>query len=491
MIHSKVLEEPKLLFGAESPYIDPKLGLLQSGPYGSDPGPHGTAVLLSVGAVGTPSALGKLRGFLMVLRRRISSGRDAADFPWIVDFPGVGRRSRLRIDIRLEEDKVEQIDPTEERAALSPESRLQRIENIVRVYETRVRSLIEVSGGHPPQLLLLPISEETMKSCRDPVLEQDRIVYQRRTMARTKRSVPGDFPLLDFHNVLKVIGIQHRVPVQVIRPSTLSFQGSELQDPATIAWNFCVASFYKATGTPWKLADLDDETCYVGIDFYVEVGAETNLRAAMAQVYVRTGESQVIRGKPFRWEKVGRQRSPLLSEEQSCDVLTDVLSLYERQRGKRARRVVVHKSSQFSDSERLGFEEAAKQTDKLDLVHIFSSSGVRLYHLRSDYPPLRGTLLHSDHGSDGFLYTVGFVKGYGTYPGSSAPWPLRFSCDRLDTNVELVASDILALTKLDWNNTNFSTAQPVTLSVAEKVGEILSESKARQLEPPQSYRYYM
>jgi len=47
------------------------------------------------------------------------------------------------------------------------------------------------------------------------------------------------------------------------------------------------------------------------------------------------------------------------------------------------------------------------------------------------------------------------------------------------------------LAKLDWNSSNFNTRIPVTISVSRKVGSILSESSAQNIEPPPNYKYYM
>ncbi len=484
----EVLDEPELIFGGGSRCVDPKIGLLQSGPVRE--GGEREPLVIHAGAVGTVEAVAKLRQMLQLMRHRLAPGDDVRTKPWLVDFPGLGGRSRLGFDVRLEEDKIEHIWPEDEVASLRSDDRFERIETVVQMYERKISALVDASGAVPPQLLLLPLSARMLERCRDPNTESDDVVYHRRTMARKRRRVPKDYPVLDLHNVLKVIGIQHHVPVQVLKPRTLLLHAD--QDPATTAWNIAVAAYYKGTGSPWKLADLEEDTCHVGVSFFVEVGEEATMRAAMAQVYLRTGESQVIRGKPFRWSPgQGRRRSPVLTEEQAGEILTDVLEVYRGQWHRDPRRIVIHKSSSFLKSEMDGFVSAAGSVEKLDLVHIFSKSDTRLFHLHSGYPPLRGTLLWSDGSLDGLLYTSGFVQAFSSYLGPSVPWPIRFRCDRLSTSIPQVAADIMALTKLDWNNTNFSTSDPVTLSVADKVGQILSESKARQLAPPQGYRYYM
>jgi hypothetical protein len=62
----------------------------------------------------------------------------------------------------------------------------------------------------------------------------------------------------------------------------------------------------------------------------------------------------------------------------------------------------------------------------------------------------------------------------------------------MDSPPEQIGKDIMALTKLDWNNADFNTRVPVTISVARKVGDILSESSLQDIDDfPTSYRYYM
>ena len=54
------------------------------------------------------------------------------------------------------------------------------------------------------------------------------------------------------------------------------------------------------------------------------------------------------------------------------------------------------------------------------------------------------------------MYTTGFIPAYGTNPGNT-PYPLEFSWAKESSGIDILARDILALTRLDWNNTDFST----------------------------------
>jgi len=263
------------------------------------------------------------------------------------------------------------------------------------------------------------------------------------------------------------------------------------QEPATIAWNFATAAYYKGTGIPWKLADLDETTCLVGISFYEEMDEEgSSMRASMAHVYVRSAESQIIRGKPFRWDSKDPNRQPTLELDQAKELLRDVIELFYRQKKETPARVVVHKSSPFTEAEVSGFDEAAGKIELLDYVHILAHDSIRFSHEGFDYPPVRGTLIGGER-SPLILYTVGFVPSLRTYQGGTAPSPLLLELERNDTGRVQVGKDIMSLTKMDWNSTDFCQRQPVTTSVSKKVGHILAEMKARRTEPPQPYRYYM
>jgi hypothetical protein len=103
------------------------------------------------------------------------------------------------------------------------------------------------------------------------------------------------------------------------------------------------------------------------------------------------------------------------------------------------------------------------------------------------YPPLRGTLF--DTGGELFvLYTKGSVDFFSAYPGLYVPRPLGFRCDRTAETPTFIAQEILALTKMNWNNTQFDGGQPITLRAARQVGNILKYLDA-DFEP--YYRFYM
>jgi hypothetical protein len=112
----------------------------------------------------------------------------------------------------------------------------------------------------------------------------------------------------------------------------------------------------------------------------------------------------------------------------------------------------------------------------------------RLGVLRA-YPPLRGTLLRYDKDS-ALLYTRGSVEFFRTYPGMYIPRPLMLRCQALGQPLQHIAEETLALTKMNWNNTQFDNGLPITIAAARQVGDVLKYVGDEQEIAPR-YSFYM
>ena len=64
------------------------------------------------------------------------------------------------------------------------------------------------------------------------------------------------------------------------------------------------------------------------------------------------------------------------------------------------------------------------------------------------------------------------------YPGMYVPKSLELQCVDTEQPPRALAVEILALTKMNWNNTSFDGALPITLRASRQVRNIL-----RHLEP--------
>ena len=102
---------------------------------------------------------------------------------------------------------------------------------------------------------------------------------------------------------------------------------------------------------------------------------------------------------------------------------------------------------------------------------------------------MRGTFLTLDDRHQ-ILYTRGSVEFYATYPGMYMPRSLLIVCDRVEQTPRYLAEEILSLTKMNWNDTQFDGGMPITIRAAQQVGSILRYSAASDPIPAQ-YSFFM
>ncbi len=88
------------------------------------------------------------------------------------------------------------------------------------------------------------------------------------------------------------------------------------------------------------------------------------------------------------------------------------------------------------------------------------------------------------------LYTRGSVDYYKTYPGLYIPAPLEIRIIESDVSPRLICEEIMALSKMNWNNTQFDGKFPITLGCARKVGEIMKYLDSTE-KPQIRYAFYM
>jgi len=249
------------------------------------------------------------------------------------------------------------------------------------------------------------------------------------------------------------------------------------------------ALYYKSGPTiPWKLAQdaSKPSSCAVGIAFYRSRDYQT-LNTSLAQIFDELGNGLILRGTPVDINK--DDRIPRLSSQQAYDLLTAALNEYRIALSNFPARVVIHKSANFSDEEIDGLTQAARDMRIyiVDFVTVMDSK-LRLFR-DGKYPPFRGTFVQLDENRH-LLYSRGSVWYYQTYPGLYVPQPLELRIVRSEESPSFIAKEILGLTKMNWNNTQFDGKYPVTLSCARRVGQIMKYLTEHD-QPQIRYGYHM
>jgi hypothetical protein len=456
------LPEPELEFARGGRHVDIRFGLMTHGPLDRDARTDPRRIRL--GVVGTPAGVEALLGWLAHCRAGLPAkeSRYPNLFP---RFPGFGTTTEWHAEIEGDA-RMRRTIPVREFVRLASVTDHHRmLEEAADLFLAEARYLVEETGAEviactvPPELVRLIDREgEADAGATDPDTGPSR---------------------WQFHDVLKARGMPLGRPIQMIRPSTYGGVRTGkpgrrvrgVQDEATRAWNVHTALYYKARGVPWRLERpaSDLTACHVGVSFYRTLDREA-VHTSVAQVFNQRGQGVIVRGGPAQISK--DDRTPHLAEADAYQLLLGALKTYRREHGNYPARVVVHKSSGYDAAERTGFRGAVAELDigRADLLTL-RESFTRVFR-DNYYPPLRGTMLSLDERNH-VLYTRGSVEFFGTYPGLYVPLPLELVCEDVEESPRALAAEVMTLTKMNWNNTQFDGKWPITLLAARKVGSIL------------------
>lgn len=471
----KVLEEPLLEFG-NGTHICPRTGIEHMGVYDKKDELRRTE--LRVGVVGRGEGIDLLDVWLEKCRGGIL-GKEGANFPNLFrGFGGMNPTYGFSTKLLNAIQYTRALKKSEINAKLKIEPREKRVDEFVDLYYEQIRFLAE---NRSIDVVVCVIPNEMF----------DSITKDSLTKADEHNDPEKELLEHNFRRLLKARSMHLGIPLQLVREKTIlitKFAGDQ-QDLATKAWNFCTALYYKGNRTvPWRLIEdkYKPKSCYIGIGFYKSRDGET-VSSSLAQVFDEFGHGVILRGSPVSLDK--KDRRPYMDENQAYELLKNALDEYEKALEQMPARIVIHKSSQFRDSEVAGFckvleEKGIKSKDFVSIT----DTDIRLFS-EKDYPPKRGTLLTLSE-SQGILYTRGLVDYYKTYPGMYVPSPVRILAVEHDSSLEDLCEEILGLTKMNWNNTQMDGRLPITLECAKKIGDIMKYINDNE-KPQVSYSFYM
>lgn len=366
MLEIEYLAEPKLQFGSFFEHEDSKTGLAEFGPFGVNvSGLHPSEIRL--GFVGTRETIAGAKEWVEELRTPIESenrktvaanttaartddpatlfsagildDEPATDESFVRvfkvlnrDFVGFSAAMPFRCGFRVNDRWDRTLQPHEIKGRLDIADKQKRIWELVGLFEDQVRSLAQTKPS--PDIILLALTQE---------IEDEAHAVR----------VTGTFHL-NFRRAIKARVMKWGIPVQILRRNTILGKKGRgrkgpLQEKATRAWNFCTAQYYKADGVAWRPSAFQQETCFVGNDFFVArvLGNRLTMRSSVAQAFDYLGQGLVLRGDPFEWDEEKEGRSPHLTREGARKLMLATLGEYVRVKGTTPKRVVVHKSSRI------------------------------------------------------------------------------------------------------------------------------------------------
>lgn len=498
------LEEPSLTFGHGQVMTNPKDGLMLFGPLSDQRRP----AELRVGVIGRQDGVERYRRWVSQIQGYIEAHRtDAAHH---VAYPGFEAIFRSRwplspiCQLRVPDDAIWQ--------NLYRSDRHDAIYKTVSVFVNEIERYLREEEAHV-DLWFVVIPEEIHtygrpKSVVSKELRQQSSLQMTLKKAKILQQQPSLFEEdneaaelykydVHFHNQLKARLLKHKAVIQVVRETSLVPSDFErdgwplrrLQDPASLAWNLTTTSYFKASGRPWKLADVREGVCYVGLVFKHDM---TSLIAGNAccgaQMFLDSGDGLVFKGALGPWysESTGEFH---LSKQKAAELIRMIVEAYRREHGTAPKELFIHGRTRFNDEEWSGFQASVPEETNLVGVRIRDDDVFKLYG-PDTRPILRGTALLQSKRK-GYLWTRGYIPRLQTYPGREVPKPLSIEICFGDAALEQVMRDIMGLTKVNFNACIYADGRPVTLRFADHVGEILTATPLAQSLPPLPFKHYI
>ena len=475
----QILEEPPLEFGKGGRHIDPRIGLCHYGPLQPMPGDR-----VSIGVIGTAETVEGFEHWMELLRSAIpgKSKKQPNLFP---PFPGLGNDNPFQCRFEVSPTARRTLPTRDVGDIIAIRKHREVVQEAADLFTDQAAAMLE--GSDRPDVIVAALPFELIMRVVNEVFEPTE-----------GNDDAEDDQTIDFRDLLKARTLHLQRPSQIVWPTLwddhariprkLTQTIRRVQDPATRAWNLLNALFYKAGRTPWRLPRPEDQlkTSYVGIGFYRDLGG-LRLHTATAQMFDERGKGLILRGGRARVDK--GDRHPYLDRADAYDLLQRSLEAFRNQHHHYPARLMIFKTSRFETGEADGFQEALREANIAysDLVWISERSPITLLR-EGVYPPLRGTMIGLER--EAILFTRGSVPIYRTYPGKRVPRPLMLRPYTNDTPLTDIARDVLALSKMNWNSTQFDGTLPIPIRAARQVGKVLKHVPMGQRETSE-YPYYM
>jgi len=179
---------------------------------------------------------------------------------------------------------------------------------------------------------------------------------------------------------------------------------------------------------------------------------------------------------------------PRLNSEQAVALRDKIINAYHKTHRESPKRLVIHKSIEFTPEEKNGFLEGDQSVKQIDLLAL-TQSPIGWYRDGS-YAIVRGNVIKASE-SEFFVFTLGYIPQLQTFPKPGVPIPVRVRTANLDSPERKMCKEILSLTRLNWNNADFCDQMPITISASDRIGDILSEARSRDIDVSNEYKYYM
>jgi len=483
------IDEPELSFGFNQKTADPRDGLMLFGPHDNTK----TKGPINIGVIGCKKQREYFKTYLQRIHQPVQSLDNDVARPF---FPGM--EAAFGIHINFDNIVEIEISESEINKYLSYSDGNLRVHNLSNLFTQKLIKY-QKEEERPVTVWFVIIQDAIYKfgKPKSKIPKADTNVRARLKKSERDSTAPFLFDNLNvmqeayafeinFHNQIKAKLLEDKVVTQILKESTIAYEqlwtdeklieSQRLFDSAK-AWNISTTLYYKAGGLPWRLGDIREDVCYLGL-VYKKLNDDPNNRSACcaAQMFIDSGDGMVFRGNIGEWYNPTTKEFHI-GKKEAADMIRQSLESFKDKLGKGnyPKEVFIHAKTLFSDEEWEGFTEEAQGKSKIIGVRIQTTSQFKLYRGFAFCVPRGMTMKVSIEKA--FLWTKGFIPRLQTQVGLETPNCLSVEITRGNADIKQVCKDVLALTKLNYNACIFADGEPVTLRFADSIGEVLTAGK--------------
>jgi len=231
---------------------------------------------------------------------------------------------------------------------------------------------------------------------------------------------------------------------------------------------------------------FDDETAFVGIGYSLDPSASrgNHVLLGCSHLYNARGE-----GLQFRLGRIEnpiiRGRNPFMSVDDARRTGETIRQLFFDAKMRLPARVVVHKRTAFTADEQRGLLQGLEGVPNVELIEVTIEESLRYLASKMDngkpvidtFPIPRGAVVVLDKSS-ALLWVHGATPNASNpkwkyYQGKRRiPTPLLIRRFRGQSDVTQVATEILGLSKMNWNTFDYYSRLPATLDSASAIAKV-------------------
>jgi hypothetical protein len=409
--------EPKVRFGTGKTHTFPAAGLKQNGPWDYNESEE-RPTKIKVGIIG--------EGFTIPLLRQVYLGVKSTN-PYA--FPGFEKVYKSKLEHNQEKGRLS-------------------------VTEKEIQ---DCSNGHEVGELFRAKARELSVDCDVAIVELPDIAL--------------NFNDVDLRDYLKVVFWEEKLPTQIILKSTVTRYDDLIVD------NLALGIYVSAGGRPWILDEPFENEAFIGISFGVSKDGHTLM--GIVEVFDGYGMSISMNVSELKVVQEGEieERDKHINREKFLEIIHNAIADYSNKyNGNHPKRIIVHKTTYFNEEESSILEGLSEYAVEMALVYV-NSYGNGVHLLKNDFsaPPQRLTYWQCEERK-AFLYTKG-PDDRGRTIDPFLPTPMIVEVNRFTEGssytIHQACSDIVKLTKLNWNSVVSYEKEPVTISHSRKIVALL------------------